>query len=257
MAGFKNAPGITEFERGMVFTVGGRKSRVEWVDVDGQAHCSSVPDIDGVGHVKMLWALPILDLDLGSIWEGREYRYKGDTNTPVTVLAISDTHIGYKAGEWKCCRCIKSFRTDYEPIPLPQFDEAAHPDPECACVGVAEKPWMPKIGDKVAWPVAGERVFVVRAIFRDDGGTLRATIESNRAVINPVISDLRPLPPEPPVKMGDYVLLTAHGYERVGKVNYVDNLQHLFRLDPPVTNDAPYDWDNKSITITKLTPATK
>jgi hypothetical protein len=63
---------------------------------------------------------------------------------------------------------------------------------------------------------------------------------------------LRPLPPEPPVKVGNFYMLTRNsdGQVFVGRVREVYSEKQEFFLD----YIGMFSWDDPNVTITRLVP---
>lgn len=246
MSGFKNAPAVSAFKMGMEVNYVGTRLTVAWVDAAGQAHCAAMsgcecvlsPRENGMGQAT---------LDLSSIWLGRKYkgRFSGLIHT---VVALGPYYVGTTSHNetHKHMYTREAFRKLFDPLSL---------EPEQP----VSEPWKPEAGTKclrvlvdgtaqevVPRSVMAHQSWVVPAYKLGDD-------EYDGFIVKTV--SLHPLPPAPPVQVGDVVMTTwKKGGERLyGRVEEVRAENHSFDLRfNDLSNVVHIDW--QSVTITKLVP---
>lgn len=126
-------------------------------------------------------------------------------------------------------------------------------------VGVAKEEWKPKAGEECMYPDEGDLVRVkvlhVQDFKLDRVSGTDAWITDYHEISRLVGAGcLRPIPSEPPVKVGDIVLLTRDPDEPTiaGTVTETYPEKHEFY----VANWGMFNWDDSRVTITKLVPDT-
>ena len=134
--GFKNAPSVTKYAVGQRFKFA--NENVQMVVSAGSGHWTVLAVVGDravcTTHDDVLnWFsecdMEALELDLTSIWVGREYAYNNGGDV-VEIVAVDDTSVWYcrieaKEHAWKISRdCLRS---QYTPLPL-------------------EPPWKPEVG---------------------------------------------------------------------------------------------------------------
>jgi hypothetical protein len=147
--GFKNCPSVAEFRVGMRVREVAERYTGGWFTV-AIVLCDGSP-VDEFGK-KYPWPcyrkISDFELDLDSIWVGREYRRKDSPTIPVSVRAVSESHIGFCEGyydEVSSCWTRDEFLYNYESVPLP-------PEPPV------------KVGDVVCVKTAGGKEYIGRVL---------------------------------------------------------------------------------------------
>lgn len=122
---------------------------------------------------------------------------------------------------------------------------------------VEPEPWKPKAGEECWQRFSdndGRKVFV-RGLYGSWAWVATDQDPGRRGVLLNR-GDLRPLPPKPPVEIGDVVhVICKRNYERYGLVCLIDPDNCTFQLFPNSTQDPVFDW--RKVTITKLVPEAK
>lgn len=126
--GFKNAPNINYWAVGMEFRWLDATYRVCHVSGDRQRAVGILIDKDKTNDTPYPWRRSFgqfedrqsATLDLGSIWEGREYRVKGSGTRDCVVRIVGERKIGFAAldGPWNHIWTREAFLDRYEPVPL-------------------------------------------------------------------------------------------------------------------------------------------
>jgi hypothetical protein len=164
--GFQNAPTITEFKRGMRIMHKGECRIVQWIDKNGDAHCSCDPD-EGISAIVSLLQIDQYALDLASIWEGRPYRGKVNPDARCTVRMTDGKLVAYEFTDGVFgCLPLDAFRKHWEPVPP---EEQPTPEPEPQTPPTAEDYLR---GHKASGIKVGDRRKVIRAASTDEGGWL-------------------------------------------------------------------------------------
>jgi len=115
MAGFRNAPSITEFAVGM--RVRFDKVYYQVMDTWNKGKTALMLNKNG-GYLHLHLDDPI-DLDLDSIWVGRRY-IREDTKDEALVLAFAaDKRVIYASGAYLFINDPIWFKEQYDPLPLP------------------------------------------------------------------------------------------------------------------------------------------
>ncbi len=273
--GFKNAPQIDYWADGMEFTWADWKWRVVHVSPDGAAACVRVsrePESDessclvwGIQRFNQYEDRTDTTLDLSSIWVGREYR--NEIGQHSRVVCVSDTHIGilflgHTQQLWTRGNFVAS---SWKPLPLepPATLESpvqgdVDPDPRTHQQTQPEPTWVPEVGTECEcteppdlmkqkpFPVIPR---CVGKIWSWVGHSDHGVGDENVNGLIVTTKSLRPLPPEPPVKVGDEIRVTRkHGPPDYGKVSGVwpDKLEYAIqRGDEP---ERRYFWTAGGIT---------
>jgi hypothetical protein len=253
MQGFRNAPSITEFAVGMRVRRCSEKYVGEWftVAIVMPNHPSDAPvDFGGVqkcGHVGSF------DLDLDSVWVGRKY-HRPDCFPEIdwTVSCVGNGYVGVVHGDTGGCWPMDQFRKTFAPLPLDSAEAPAN---------VAKEEWKPEEGEECLWvdvEATGGKTTRVIFLYHDEKEGLwvcRVIGEHGDLSYEGIPGCLlRPIPSEPPVKVGDIVLLTRDPDEPkiAGTVTEVFPEKHEFY----VVNWGMFSWDDSRVTITKLVPDT-
>lgn len=174
--------------------------------------------------------------NMDSIEVGREYRHQRAHNTiPVIVRAVSESHVGFvenEDGGINRCWLRDEFLHNYEPIPsdLPKtcgecddFSTDACCRPICVdghyreanaradtCFKPpkpAPEPWKPRAGEQC---LAGDLLVIPIGLDPVDGRWVCRTVTGGDYVGRDPAC-LRPLPPEPPMKVGQHVKMMLEG----------------------------------------------
>ncbi len=134
MSGFRNCMSIKKYAPGMTFTINDGMYCGTWtvyhVNHNGGAYCVTE---SGLAEVFGEATMERADLDLMSVWIGREYQRDGTmAGTMIMVVrAVSPGHIGFresgKGDDSGYCWNRKDFIEHYKPVPLPP----APPLPPC------------------------------------------------------------------------------------------------------------------------------
>lgn len=265
--GFKNAPQITHWAVGMEFRWMNASYRVIHTIENGQTalavllSCDSTDDhpYPGCQMFGRYEDRGTSILDLSVPWVGRQYRFKGIPYSDVVVLCVTGDQIGFgtiddEPGDgfthvWVCW----AFLARYAPVPL---------ESEAPCVGVAKhkpiepQPWTPVARCSCEMGIGGEwsRCDVVHVLPNNTGisGLAWVTCMGSHRIMDYPLS-LRPLPPEPPVEVGDYVAVqTPYGKEYIGKVISVEPEDRHFIISDG-DGQRGFVWDDGR-KITKLIP---
>ncbi len=229
--GFKNAPSATAFKRGMRVSREDNDYHIVYVTHDGDAVCDC-------GSILRPDYVPDCVLDLDPIWEGRDY-YGDHESDSCRVEMANDDLVAYQTvNGTRTVVARPDFLQYWKPLPL---DPPAEAEPAPA--------WVPEVGKECIYrDSAGvEWKAVARAIYSKFAWITRSP-DSRGFITN--LCYLGPLPPEPPVKVGEYVIATDRsGLEHVGRVSAIDCSKREFQL---FYVGAWFGWDN--VTITHLRP---
>jgi hypothetical protein len=288
--GFKNAPEITHYAVGMRVKYRSRQwFTVVHVFLTGTAEI--IRDDDTAENLLHRRCLPNYTLDLDSIWVGRRYRSKYDETA--TVLMVDSKYVAFDKVTDRWCWPIDDFKMVFKPLPLSKPDEpevacvgvakeACGPVPgrECCCGcekngkptceeryfekamngkpfcwqathSVEKDAWKPTAGDKCLWGDVDLEEYTILAIHEDCAWLRRPSGFPQSALV----SNLRPIPAKPTFIVGDILhVVTKRGYERYGRVSFVDLCTCTFKLSPGSPLDPIFDW--RKVSIVKLVPDT-
>ncbi len=249
--GFKNAPSVTEFRRGMrVYCPRlAQWCSIECVDRNGRGY----PEHGG-DHIWLLSVpeMPQMKLDLSSIWEGREYEYKGHElgDSRATMVMANDDLVCFRQGGGHLVRRRDWFLANYSPVPLDQTAEVSQAKPE-------PEPWKPKAGKECEYQsLHGNWLRMnVRAVQGNHAWIATPGQPEYPGSVVHVFS-LRPVPLEPPVKVGDVLQVTVDRRTYYGRVESICwpafTLQWCVGDGNGHTKVLPF---SPNTTITKLTAA--
>jgi hypothetical protein len=239
MNGFKNARSVTDFAVGMRICYQGNWQIALYIDKRGFARTRMDPDDGGIYAIAPEH-IPHCTLDLDCIWVGREYY---SPTAKCRVIMAND--------EWVVCDIDTGmhlleartwFLRRWRPVPL---------DPPSVAQAPAET-WKPEVGkdcqrrDDDAW-VNTTVIWVM------DSPPLAWVCDHASHRLVDWLS-LRPLPPDPPVKVGDWVLVERKTNQwQVGKVFAADS-ETATILSSDVLLEDKIRYDEEGIKFTHLVP---
>jgi hypothetical protein len=240
MSGFRNCPSITKFAVGMVITCDrslltvvrtySNEAAVAATPVCLETRTLTSSDIEGC------------TLDLSSIWVGRKYRDRHQHNVTAEVL-MTDAALVCFADQTIMRRTWSraNFLDQYEPLPLEEKQTV--------------QPWTPKPGEK-CWCGTDEDEFEFTPLYVGPIDSYGHAAHVPNEIQGRIVQNKKlhaPLPPEPPVKVGDRVLIARGAEEKkiAGTVAHVYPDRKEFHL----AGWGVFCWDG--LTITHLVPAPK
>lgn len=250
MSGFRNAPGVTKFRRGMEFEYAGSPYQVLWVwppSGESLAINLSATCIDRMERYFPPSTLLECTLDLDSIWEDKVYRLRNLKSIESKVLMVNDAWVAHTTIDGRAVDAREWFLDHYEPLPL---NSPAEGQPAPA--------WKPEAGKEcihVNYCDVGERAIPVA--FDGLFAWMKRKTDSRGFITR--LSQLRPLPPDPPVKNepvkdDDLVLVLRDGEESIGRACMVNAAAQMFQLS---TRPASrwFDWTDPKTKVTHLVGA--
>ncbi len=237
--GFQNARGVTAFAVGMRIYWCGIWYIVRFVHPNGDGLVTFEPD-HVASRIIGVSKIPDCTLDLDSVWVGRHYMGEpvvGDNEA--VAKAISEDTVAYAEHTPLLVATRENFLKYYKPLPLP-----AVPD-----TGTGE--WRPEAGKPCLHAVDGKVVPI--GPDPDNKGNIVCAFWRNgqRHFFSYISTLLYSLPPEPPVKVGEYLSVTRRGTEYVGHARNVDPVSHMFQVGG---SSEIFDWDDAGTSIVHLIP---
>ncbi len=264
--GFKNCPSITEFKVGMRFR---EHDNGDWWTVGfvdrGTAVCLPHHNEKDLTYRNISASFPQQNipgytLDLDSIWKHRQYeRDDGciEIAKHLEVVCLSEKYIGFLWG---------TDGSGLEIWPRERFLRVCKPiEPMGACMGLAESqpvadPAPSTVEAPQAWkPEAGERClsqcdrtecwYIGRS--PTNGSVAVIQLVGQDVFLRCSMDNLHPLPPDPPVKVGEIIEMTNGDWWKLAKVTGVS----ADGFDFCTEFGCPESTKFRDVTITHYVPA--